>query len=74
VNLIFRLPSSDDYQCRGGDDMKKMKKAAGKKPANQGSAGKPNTMKPLMAKKASSKGGKTYFSSNPSGTRGSRSK
>ncbi len=31
--------------------MKKMKKAAGKKPANQGSAGKPNTMKPLMAKK-----------------------
>jgi hypothetical protein len=56
--------------------MKKMKKAAGKgkKPANQGSAGKPNTMKPLLAKKASSKGGKTYFSSNPSGTRGSRSK
>jgi len=53
---------------------KAMKKAAGKKPANQGSAGKPNTMKPLMAKKASSKGGKTYFSSNPSGTRGSRSK
>ena len=52
--------------------MKKIK--AGKKPANQGSAGKPNTMKPLMAKKASSKGGKTYFSKNPTGTRGSRSK
>jgi len=27
----------------------------------------------MLAKKASSKGGKTYFSSNPSGTRGSRS-
>lgn len=53
--------------------MKKMKKslAGGKKPANQGSAGKPNTMKPMTSKKASSKGGKTYFSSNPSGTRGS---
>jgi hypothetical protein len=56
--------------------MKKMKKslAGGKKPANQGSAGKPNVQKPMMAKKASSKGGKTYFSSNPSGTRGSRAK
>jgi len=48
--------------------------AGGKKPKNQGSAGKVNVQKPLMAKKASSKGGKTYFSSNPSGTRGSRSK
>jgi len=28
----------------------------------------------MLAKKASSKGGKVYFSSNPSGTRGSRSK
>jgi hypothetical protein len=56
--------------------MKKMKKsiAGGKKPANQGSAGKPNVMKPLMAKKASPKGGKVYFSSNPSGTRGSGKK
>lgn len=53
---------------------KAMKKAAGKKPANQGSAGKPNVMKPILAKKASPKGGKVYQSSNPSGTRGSRAK
>jgi len=54
----------------GGESMKKL--AGGKKPKNQGSAGKAPTQKPMLAKKASSKGGKTYFSSNPSGTRGSR--
>jgi len=51
-----------------------LKKGYSKKPANQGSAGKPNVQKPMMSKKASSKGGKTYFSSNPSGTRGSKNK
>jgi hypothetical protein len=51
-----------------------LKKGYSKKPANQGSAGKPNVQKPMMAKKASSKGGKTYFSANPSGTRGSKNK
>ena len=54
--------------------MKKKSLSGGKKPKNQGSAGKPNVAKPMLAKKASSKGGKTYFSSNPRGTRGSRSK
>jgi len=52
--------------------MKKKSLSGGKKPKNQGSAGKAPTQKPMLAKKASSKGGKTYFSGNPSGTRGSR--
>lgn len=51
-----------------------LKKGYSKKPANQGSAGKPNVQKPMMAKKASSKGGKTFFSATPSGTRGSKNK
>jgi len=58
---------------KGGEQMKKSL-SGGKKPKNQGSAGKANVAKPMLAKKASSKGGKAYFSSNPSGTRGSRSK
>lgn len=51
---------------------KAMKKAAGKKPANQGSAGKAPTQKPLLAKKASPKGGKVYQTTPPKGTRGSK--
>ncbi len=51
-----------------------LKKGYSKKPANQGSAGKPNVQKPILAKKASSKGGKVYQTSNPGGTRGSRNK
>ena len=51
-----------------------LKKGYSKKPANQGSAGKPNVQKPILAKKASSKGGKVYQTSNPSGTRGSKNK
>jgi hypothetical protein len=53
--------------------MKKL--SGGKKPKNQGSAGKPNVMKPILAKKASAgKSGKMYLSKNPGGTRGSRAK
>lgn len=51
-----------------------LKKGYSKKPANQGSAGKPNVQKPMMAKKASPKGGKVYQTSTPGGTRGSRNK
>jgi hypothetical protein len=56
--------------------MKKSKMAKGysKKPANQGSAGKPNVQKPMLAKKASSKGGKVYQTAAPRGTRGSKKK
>jgi len=53
---------------------KPMKKGYSSKPANQGSAGKPNTQKPITDKKVSGKGGKTYFSTTPSGTRGSKNK
>lgn len=50
------------------------KKGYGKKPANQGSAGKPNVQKPMLEKKASSKGGKVYQTAAPRGTSGSRNK
>lgn len=51
-----------------------LKKGYSKKPANQGSAGKPNYQKPMTAKKASSKGGKVYQTAAPSGTRGTKNK
>jgi hypothetical protein len=51
-----------------------LKKGYSKKPANQGSAGKPNYQKPMTAKKASSKGGKVFQTAQPSGTRGSKNK
>lgn len=52
----------------------KMAKGYSKKPANQGSAGKPNVQKPMLAKKASSKGGKVFQTAAPRGTRGSKNK
>jgi hypothetical protein len=53
---------------------KALKKGYSKKPANQGSAGKPNVQKPMLAKKASSKGGKVYQTATPGGTRGTKNK
>jgi hypothetical protein len=53
---------------------KPAKKGYSSKPANQGSAGKPNVQKPMLEKKASSKGGKVYQTAAPKGTRGSRNK
>lgn len=48
------------------------KKPVGKKPANQGSAGKPNVMKPMKSsvKKMSNNSGMTYMAKQPGGTRG----
>lgn len=52
-----------------------MKGMMGKKPANQGSAGKANVQPPKKQDaKASSKGGAVMFAKQPGGTRGSRNR
>lgn len=53
---------------------KPAKKGYSSKPANQGSAGKANVQKPMLEKKASSKGGKVFQTATPRGTSGTRKK